>query len=232
MTLPPTDPSPPAPVHDPDWRMAQHWPELTVAVTEQAVETVERLLRGLEVLVQRGRLNSQECQVLSGPAQRLRQCAVHAQQIVRLQSGQVRQTHEKIDLADLLEMVLQEQRDELAMTGITVRRKLQAAPVLIDPALGYALARAMLAWAVPLGHSIDLRLDIQGEPGRAQVHLHVPTAHTTHAGAVWQDGLHWLLLRQIAATDAGIELQRELRPDGVWLQAEFKRTLLPGDAPA
>lgn len=207
------------------WRMAEHWPELVVAVTDQSIETVERLLRGLEVLVQRGRISEAEFKVLATPVQRLRHCGMHAQQIVRFQSGRVRQSHEKIDLAFVVESVLQERRDDLAMMGITVRRKFKPAPLLIDPTLGYSLAQAMLEWCTPMGDHIDLRLDAAGEPPRARLWMKVQTPEPPVQSQVFEDNLQWLLLRQIAATDGGIELERDVTPDGVELTATFKRSL-------
>lgn len=207
------------------WRMAAHWPELATALTEQAVDTVDALLRGLEVLVQRGRLSPAECQVLTTPAQRLKHCAVHAQQIIRFQSGRVRQSHEKIDLAYVVESVLQERRDELALQGITVRRKFKPVELLIDPTLGYGLTQAMLDWSVRLGAHIDLRLDQAHEPPRARLSMKILTAEPPSQAEVFMDNIQWLLLRQIAATDGGIELHREVVADGVALTACFKRVL-------
>jgi hypothetical protein len=206
--------------------MAEHWPELVLALTDQAIESVDLLVRGLELMVQRGKLSDAELQVLVNPAQRLKRCGIHAQQIIRFQSGQVRQSHEKIDLAYVVESVLQERRDQLAMHGITVRRKFAPTELLIDPTLGYSLAHAMLDWCVSLGHHLDVRLSTSSdEPVRGCLWIRVQ--HTEHAtkSAVLVDSIQWLLLRQIAATDGGIELQREVTPQGVELSAWFKRVL-------
>ena len=137
-----------------NWRMAEHWPELVAAVTEQSVESVNLLLRGLELLVNRHRLTAAEYQVLTQPVQRLKHASMNAQQIVRFQSGRIRQSHEKIDLAYLSESVLQERRNELATMGITVRRKFKPVEVLIDPTLGHSLTQAMLEWSIPFGNQI------------------------------------------------------------------------------
>lgn len=208
------------------WRMAEHWPELVVALTDQAIESVDLLMRGLELMVQRGKLSKAEFQVLATPAQRLKHCGVHAQQIIRFQSGQVRLSHEKIDLAYVVESVLQERRDQLALQGITVRRKFIPTELLIDPTLGYSLAQAMLDWSVSLGHHLDLRLDATlDEPARGRLWMRVHSTEPVAESAVFLDRIEWLLLRQIAATDGGIELLREVTPDGVELTAWFKRVM-------
>lgn len=218
---------PAGPAEDAAWRMAEHWPELVAAITDQAIESVDALLRGLELLVQRGKLTPAECQVLTTPAQRLKHCGMHAQQIIRFQSGRVRQSHEKIDLAFVVESVLQERRDELALQGITVRRKFRPAELLIDPTLGYSLAQAMLDWSVRLGGHIDLQLERTADPPRARLWMKIRTDAAPSQADVFMDNIQWLLLRQIAATDGGIELQRAVAPDGVELTAWFKRVLTP-----
>ncbi len=218
------------------WRMAEHWPELVSAVTEQSVESVGLLLRGLELLKQRGRISPAEFQVLAIPAERLKHCSMHAQQIVRFQSGQTRQSHEKIDLAYLVESVLQERRNELTMMGLTVRRKFKPVDVLIDPTLGYSLTQAMLDWSTPRGHRMDLRLDTEGPDDKAQLSMKTHTERTPVASSVYEDNIQWLLLCQLAATDGGIDLERRLLDDGVELVATFKRSiasaLIPEDKPA
>ncbi len=207
--------------------MAEYWPELVVAVTEQSVESVSLLLRGLDLLVSKGRITPAEYKVLALPAERLRHCGMNAQQIVRFQSGQVRLSHEKIDLAYLLECVLQERRAELVLMGITVRRKLKPMDILIDPTLGFSLTQAMLDWSAPFGSRMDLHLDIGGTPPQARLWMKTYSDQPPTQSAVFQDGIHWLLLRQIAATDGGIEVERHAEPDGVVLTAVFKRTLAP-----
>lgn len=208
------------------WRMAEHWPDLVNAVTEQSVESVALLLRGLDLLVAKGRISPAEYKVLSVPAERLKRCGMNAQQIVRFQSGQVRQSHEKTDIAYLLECVLQESRGQLTLMGITLRRKLKPVDVLIDPALGFSLAQAMLEWSTPFGSRIDLRLDVVEDPPRARLWMKTQTDVMPEDKAVQQDSLQWLLLKQLAATDGGIEVRRAAAVDGVELTALFRRTVV------
>lgn len=208
------------------WRMAEHWPELVQAVTDQSVESVGLLLRGLDLLVAKGRISPAEYKVLSVPAERLKRCSMNAQQIVRFQGGQARQSHEKTDVAYLLECVLQESRSQLTLMGITLRRKLKPVDVLIDPALGFGLAQAMLEWCTAFGSRIDLRLDVVEDPPRARLWMKAHASVMPDEASVMQDSLQWLLLRQLAATDGGIEIQRTAPVDGVELTALFRRTVV------
>lgn len=208
------------------WRMAEHWPELVVALTDQSVQSVALLLRGLDLLLAKGRLTPDEYKVLAQPADKLKHCSVSAQQIVRFQSGRVRQSHEKIDLAYLLECVLQERKNELTMLGITLRRRLKAVDVLLDPTLGFSLTNAMLDWGMRFGHRIDWRLETSGSPAQARLWMKVHNSDPpTPASAVFEDNIHWLLLRQIAAADGAVTLERQAPGDGVELTALFRRTV-------
>lgn len=232
---PPADPSvslAAADVRGASWRMAAHWPELVVAITEQSVSASAHLLRGLDLMLQRGRLTPAEHKVLAMPAERLKQTGMHAQQIVRLQSGQARQSHEKIDLAYLTESVLQERRDELAMMGIVVRRKFEPIDVLLDPSLGFGLVSAMLEWSVGFGHRIDLRLDVDPLSQQARLWMKTSADPAPAQSAIHEDTLPWLLLSQMAATDGGIAIERQGQDDGVALCALFKRTLSAVTVPA
>lgn len=201
--------------------MAEHWPELAAALTEQAVETADRLLRGLELLLQRDTLSAAEFRVLLTPALRLRHCAKQAQQIQRLQSGQVRQSHEKIDLAQVVEAALQDRREELAAQGIELRRSLPPTELLLDPTLCYSLTHAMLDWGLRLGERLELRLERADSAPLLRLLLKVHTVPTPQR--LQQDSIEWLLLRQLAATDSGIDLQRSAVADGVELCVRFRR---------
>jgi len=213
---------------DSQWRMAEHWPELVLAITDQSIESVNFLMRGLELMVQRGKLSEAEFQVLATPALRLRRCGIQAQQIIRFQSGQVRQSHEKIDLAHVVESVLQERREHLALQGITLRHKFTPTELLIDPTLGYSLAQTMLDWSARLGRHIELRIDsTPQQPPRGRLWMKIHRPEPVASSAVFHDSMQWLLLRQIAATDGGIELQRQLTHEGVELSAYFQRLLEP-----
>lgn len=221
---PATSPVPLAASASDNWRMAEHWPELVSALTDQSIETVSSLVRGLDLLLSKGRLTPAEYKVLAMPAERLKHCGVSAQQIVRFQSGRVRQSHEKIDLAYLLECVLQERKGEMAMLGVTLRRRLKAVDILIDPTLGFSLTNAMLDWGLPFGYRIDWRLETTG--GQARLWMKVYGGDRVIPGsAVVEDNIHWLLLSQIAAADGAVRLERSLASDGVELIALFRRTV-------
>jgi hypothetical protein len=73
----PTDPNAP-------WSMSQQWPNLVAALSEQAVESSNLLLRALNYLVGAGRLRRAEAKALSDAMHQLRSTSLRAQQITRL----------------------------------------------------------------------------------------------------------------------------------------------------
>lgn len=235
-TPPPPSAPPPTGEANADWRLAPHWPDLTLAVTAQAIDSVDHLLRGLSLLMQRGRLTEAEYRILAVPAQRLKQCGVQAQQIVRLQSGQVRQSHEKIDLAYVVESVLQERREALALQGISVRRQFRSVELLIDPTLAYSLVQTMLDWALQHGNRLELHVEPRAAepagaapeepvPTRACLELSVTLDSPDVPDSVYADSIQWLLLQQLAATDGGVNLQRHVEAGQVRLSLQFRRTV-------
>ncbi|MEW6695449.1 MAG: hypothetical protein AB1371_10990 [Pseudomonadota bacterium] len=218
--------------------MDAHWPDLAVAVTEQAIESVDHLLRGLALLQQRGRITEAEYRILAVPALRLKHCGIQAQQIVRLQSGQVRQSHEKVDLAQVVAAVLDERRDALLAQGVTVQRRLQPVELFIDPTLAYSLVQTLLEWGVQHGSQLEVGVEPRpaedgahpaGEPPprRAWLELAVWPTDATAPASARTDGVLWLLAQQLARTDGGIVVQREVEAAPLRISATFRRAVAP-----
>ena len=132
------------------WSLDDHWPELVAGLADQFTENVSSLQQQLDQLLSKGRISKQEHRTMSIPAERIKLAGVSAQQINRFYTGRIRQTHEKVDMAQLVEGVLQERKQELAILGIALRRKLKAVEVLIDPTVAHTFVNAVLDWSLPL----------------------------------------------------------------------------------
>lgn len=220
-------------------RAPDAWSELAMAITAQAIDAVDHLLRGLELLQQRGRLTEAEVHILAQPARRLKHCGMQAQQIARLQNGQVRQSHEKVDLAYVVASALAERREALALQGITVQQHCAAVSVLVDPTLAYSLVQAMLEAAVQHGSRLAIQLEPLSAAGAVPADHVDPAAPATHGArlmltvwgddaapaAPWVDGVPWLLAQRLAQTDGAIVLQRDEAPDWLRVTAVFSRVV-------
>lgn len=227
----PTDPNAP-------WSMTQQWPNLVAALSEQAVESSNLLLRALNYLVGAGRLRRSEAKALSDAMHQLRGTSLRAQQITRLASGRIRQSRERVDVSDIVKQVTQDRAEEFQAAGVVVSSELQPADVLLDPPVATSLVNALLDWATSFSKEIHFSVVPAEWPGPAQLRVLVttpaPTANAHPGGVGWtvrprgrrqNDGLHWMLLRQIAAS-SGLELARSRENGKALVTIDFLKTFL------
>jgi hypothetical protein len=225
----PADPNAP-------WSMAQQWPHLVAALSEQAVESSNLLLRALNYLVGAGRLRRGEAKALSDAMHQLRGTSLRAQQITRLAGGRIRQARERVDLSELAHHVLDDRAAELAAAEVTITSELQPVDVLLDPPVAISLLNAIVDWAASFGKQLHVVLVPGQWPGPAQLKVRVttPAAPAAQPSAGWtvrsrgrrlNDGLHWMLLRQIAAS-SGLEVTRAREEGAALLAIAFPNTFL------
>jgi hypothetical protein len=230
-TFGPVDPNAP-------WSMSQQWPNLVAALSEQAVESSNLLLRALNYLVGAGRLRRSEAKALSDAMHQLRGTSLRAQQITRLAGGRIRQARERVDLSELVRHVIDERSSEIEATGAAVSSELQAVDVLLDPPVAISLINAILDWAMSFSKQLHFMLVPAEWPGPAQLKVRVTTPAPSSApvggGAGWtvrprgrrlNDGLHWMLLRQIASS-SNLQVARSREDGAAVLTIEFPKTFL------
>jgi hypothetical protein len=226
----PVDPNAP-------WSMAQQWPNLVAALSEQAVESSNLLLRALNYLVGAGRLRRSEAKALSDAMHQLRATSLRAQQITRLASGRIRQARERVDLAELVRHVLEERNTEIVAAAAAVSADLQPVDVLLDPPVAISLLNAILDWGLSFSKDLTVMLVPADWPGPAQLKVRVktppPQAYGANGGG-WtarprgrrlNDGLHWMMLRQIAAS-SNLAVTRSREDGAALLTIDFPKTFL------
>lgn len=217
---------PAATAADPDaWTLDSHWPALVAGLAGQVTEGVSLLQHHLDQLLGKERLSSLEHRLLTVLVERIKLAGVSAQQIQRFYGGRIRQSHEKVDMADLVESVLQERKGEMGAVGIVLRRKLKPVDVLIDPTVAHTLVNAVLDWSAPFGNRVDVRLDLNHWPPHARLQVRASSDGLPPSSAASPDNLSWMLMRQIAHTAGGIELTREITEEGASLTLMFTRTV-------
>lgn len=207
------------------WSLEQHWPGFVANLADQITEGVSALQSQIDLLLTRGRITKAEHRALSIPVDRVKLAGVSAQQINRFYSGRIRQSHEKVDVAELVEGVLQERKKELALLGIALRRKLKPVDVLIDPTVAHTFVNAVLDWGMPFGNRVDVRLDLNPWPQHARLQVRVSNDGVPPSSATSLDNLSWMLIRQVAMAAGGIEIERQIIDDGVNFTALFNRTV-------
>ncbi|MFP5467134.1 MAG: hypothetical protein ACLGG8_06345 [Gammaproteobacteria bacterium] len=191
----------------------------------QVTEGVSLLQHHLDQLLVKGRLSKIEHRLLSVPADRIKLAGVSAQQVQRFYGGRIRQSHEKVNMADLIEGVLQDRKTEFGQLGIALRRKLKPLEVLIDPTVAHTFVNAVLDWALPFGSRVDVRLDLNSWPQNARLQVRVANDGLPPSSSAHMDNLSWMLIRQIANSVGGIEPSRDINDDGVSFTAMFTRTV-------
>lgn len=209
----------------PGWSLDAHWSELVAGLADQITEGVSALQSQLDQLLAKGRISKAEHWALGIPAERIKLAGVSAQQIHRFHSGRIRQSHEKVDMANLVEGVLQERKKELGILGIALRRKLKQVEVLIDPTVAHTFVNAVLDWGLPFGNRMDVRMDLNPWPQHARLLVRVANDGVPPSSVVSTDNVSWLLIRQIALAAGGIEIDREINEEGVSFTAMFTRTV-------
>lgn len=210
---------------DVPWSLEQHWPALVAGLADQITEGISALQNSIDLLLAKERISRLEHRALSIPTERLKVAGISAQQINRFYGGRIRQSHEKVDMAQLVEGVLQERKNEFGVLGIELRRKLKSVEVLVDPTVAHTFVNAVLDWGLPFGSRIDVRMDMNAWPKHARLQVRVSNDGLPPSSTAMMDSLSWVLIRQIAQTAGGIEIARETTDDGVSFTAMFTRTV-------
>jgi hypothetical protein len=146
----------------------------------------------------------------------------------------MRQTHERLQLADVLNGTLAHRARETQARGINLKPSLNPAEVIVDASLLFSLLNTTIDWALANAQSqIDFAIEIKSWPANALLacrFAHRPVdelADGTDAQAPrGLDSLHWRLLEQTAWA-MGLVVERTDEPHTTTLVLEFPRTASP-----
>ncbi|MCO5123154.1 MAG: hypothetical protein M9915_05370 [Rhizobacter sp.] len=218
-----------------DARDPLRWRELVGEMGAEIASPLTSALERINVLTTTGRIDRQGLRALREEVAKARQVAMASQQLARLASGRVRQSHERVDLPALLGDVLKHRAREVQARGIQVKVAPagKAVEVLIDASLFFSLLNTLLDWALECTRStIALGIDIKPWPAHARLHCrfaHRPVDQLddgapTPGETSLLDSMHWRLLQQTALT-LGIAIERSIDADGTALGFEFPRTV-------
>ncbi len=177
------------------WSLDDHWPTLLAGLADQVTEGASALQNTIDLLLSKGRISKLEHRALSIPADRIKLSGISAQQINRFYGGRIRQSHEKVGMAELVEGVLQERKKDFTILGIELRRKLKPVEVLVDPTVAHAFVNAVLDWGLPFGNRIDVRMDVNAWPRHARLQVRVSNDGTPPSSNAEADSLSWMLVR-------------------------------------
>jgi hypothetical protein len=219
-------PSAEARAGDPD-----RWQTLVSEMGAEIATPLTAALERVNSLTSTGRIDKSSLRALRDEIEAARQIGMIGQQLARFASGRLRQTHERLPLADVLNGTLAHRARETQARGISVKPSLKPAAVIVDASLLFSLINTTIDWALASARSqIEFSVDTRGWPANAQ--LSCRFAHrllddlADGSDAVAPRGLDSLLWRMVEQTawTMGLLVDRKDESHVTTLTLEFPRT--------
>ena len=209
----------------------ERWHALVSEIGAEIATPLTSALARIHELTTTGRIDRGSLRALRDEVEQARQIGMIGQQLTRFASTRLRQTHERMQLADTLKGVLAHRARETQARGIVLKPALKPAEVIVDASLLFSLLNTTLDWALLNARShIEFKVDIKTWPAHARLtcsFAHRPVdelgEHTNEAHTPRLDSLHWRLLEQTAWT-MGLPIERKDDASHSTLTIEFPRT--------
>lgn len=223
-----------APVALADGAELERWRALVGEVGAEIAAPLTSALERIVALTTTGRIDRHGLRALRDDVERARQIGIESQQLARLADGHVRQSRERINLADMLAGVLVHRARESQARGLQIRQATsRPVEVLADAPLLFSLLNTLLSWALDCARStVELSVDVKPWPTEAQLacsfaHIdpdRVDDGAIRERAAAALDSMHWRLLEHTARA-LGATIERELHGTGVTLALTFSHTV-------
>ena len=211
-----------------------HWQELLGQVGRELAEPLTAALERVTTLTTSGRIDRAGLRALRDEVDQARQTGILCQQISRLASGRIRQSHERVHLTNTAQSVLAYRAREMQAKGVQLTQSLLPIEVQIDASMLFGLLNALVDWWLGCAHgTVALRIDTRNWPVRAQLSCaFTHQAHEQPQGLAASDdevmarldNMHWHLLAQTARV-LGLVFDRQVAPHTVRLNIEFPGTI-------
>jgi CheY-like chemotaxis protein len=207
----------------------ERWHALVSQIGAEIAAPLTAALERINTLTSTGRIDRQSLRDLRYEVEAARQAGMIGQQLTRFASGRLRQSHERLQLADVVTGVLAHRGRETQARGIVLKPSLKSAEVIVDGSLLFSLLNSMLDWSLANAHSqIELAIDIKQWPAHARLHCRFANRPTDELDASAPlhglDSLAWRLLEQTAWT-MGLAVERRDNDGITALTLEFPRTV-------
>jgi hypothetical protein len=206
---------------------AEHWQALVAEIGSATAAPLTAALERIHALVATGRIDRAGLRALREEVESARQAGMVGQQIARFASARLRQSHERMQLADTLSGALSNRTRETVARGVVFKPTLKAAAVIVDASLLFSLLNTTIDWALEHAKSaIEFKIDVKSWPMHAVLtcrFAHRQPDLTETPQPPMLDTLTWRLLEQTARTMA-LPLQRDDDDAGTTtLTLEFPR---------
>jgi CheY-like chemotaxis protein len=207
------------------------WQELLGQVGRELAEPLTAALERVTTLTTTGRIDRAGLRALRDEVDKARQTGLLCQQISRLASGRIRQSHERVHLTNTVQSVLAYRAREMHGKGIELTQSLLPIEVQMDASMLFGMLNALVDWWLDCAHGmVELRIDTRNWPVRAQLSCafahHAPDQVTVSTDDITAhlNNMHWHLLAQTART-LGLIFDRQIDPLKVRLNIEFPGTI-------
>ncbi len=209
----------------------ERWHGLVAQIGAEIAAPLTAALERINTLTSTGKIDRAGLRALREEVEAARQVGMIGQQLTRFASGRLRQSHERMQLADVLNGVIAHRGRETAARGIVVKPSLKPAEVIVDASLLFSMLNSTVDWALANAHSqIDFEIDIKNWPAHARLtcrFAHRPVDALVDGAAATApcglDSLTWRLLEQTAWT-MGLVVERKDQGAITTLTLEFPRT--------
>jgi len=206
----------------------ERWPALVSQIGAEIAAPLTAALERINTLTSTGRIDRQGLRDLRLEVEAARQAGMIGQQLTRFASGRLRQSHERLQLAEVVNGVLAHRGRETQARGIVLKPSLKSAEVIVDASLLFSLLNSMFDWSLANAHSqIELAIDIKQWPAHARLRCRFanrPADTLDSAAPHGLDSLSWRLLEQTAWT-MGLVVERNDDGGVTTLLIEFPRTV-------
>jgi hypothetical protein len=208
------------------------WQDLLGQVGRELAEPLTAALERVITLTTTGRIDRQGLRALREDVERARHAGMLCQQMSRLASGRIRQTHERVHLTHTVQSVLAHRARELQARGLVLSQSMLPVEVLADASMLFALLNHLVDWWLEAAHGgIELRIDMrQTWPEQARLICTFP-AHAPDVPPPGEDvmltrasTLRWHLLEQTARS-MGLVCTRQVRAHLLSIELSFPATV-------
>ena len=196
---------------------AANWHDLVAQMGAEIAGPLTAALERINTLISTGRIDRLGLRALRENVEAARHAGIIGQQLTRFASGRLRQSHERLQLADVAVQVLSHRSRESHARGITVKPMLKAAEVIGDASLLFSLLNSLLDWSMANAQSqVELTIESPLPPGSARMVCRFASGPNDElaegSGTLTSNGLDSLTWRLLAETARamGLSVDRKL----------------------
>lgn len=208
------------------------WHDLVFQVGAEIASPLTAALERINQLIATGKIDRAGLRELRDEVEQARQIGMIGQQLTRFASGRVRQSHEALQLEDVVKSMLAHRARETQARGIALKPQLKPATVLVDASLLFSLLNTTLDWALSNANDrIDFTVDFRSWPECARLHCSFAHRSMEQRDDVVMpdmprrlDSLAWRLIEQTAWT-MGLVVERDDSGGLTHLTLEFPHTV-------